>query len=126
MRSLSGLQIVDLKNEVKRIVKRLSDETGDIIVLKLDFDWELAADDVRNFYKELKEFRKLFTDRYTLNVWGENPVAFFDIGIEYYNLWIKYRIKLIGRLSPLEEKLDTTFNMISAEWQWLNGETEAI
>jgi len=126
MRCLSGLQIVDLKNEVKRIVKRLSDETGDIIVLKLDFDWELAAADVRNFYKELKEFRKLFTDRYILNVWGENPVAFFDIGIEYYNLWIKYRINLIGRLSPLEEKLDTTFNMISAEWQWLNGETEAI
>jgi hypothetical protein len=126
MRSLSGLDIVELKNEVKRIVKRLSDETGDIIVLKLDFDWELAAADVRNFYKELKEFRKLFTDRYILNVWGENPVAFFDIGIEYYNLWIKYRINLIGRLSPLEEKLDITFNMISAEWQWLNGETEAI
>ena len=126
MRNLSGKNIVDLKNEVKRIVKRLEDETDDLIIRKSDFDWELAAADVRNFYKELREFRKLFTDRYTLNVWGENPIAFFDIGIEYYNLWIKYRINLIGHLSPVEEQLDRTFNMISAEWQWLNGETEAI
>lgn len=122
MRSLSDKNIIDLKNEVKRIVKRLEDETDDLIIRKSDFDWELAAADVRNFYKELREFRKLFTDRYTLNLWGENPVAFFDIGIEYYNLWIKYRINLIGHLSPVEEQLDRTFNMISAEWQWLNGD----
>jgi hypothetical protein len=122
MRQLKDSEIQDLRLRVKRHLQRFKETVTRIIYKKQDFDWELAAADVRNFYKELKEFLKLTEDRYVVNTWGENPVAFFDIGIEYYNLWIKYRINLIGRLSPLEEKLDTTFNMISAEWQWLNGE----
>ena len=61
-------------------------------------------------------------DRYVVNAWGENPVAFFDIAIEYYNLWMKYRINLIGNLSVLETDLDKAFEMISADWQWLNYE----
>lgn len=122
MRQLRGDQIHDLKLRVKRHIQRFQEPAKRIIYIKQDFDWELAAADVRNFYKELKEFLKLTEDRYVVNAWGENPVAFFDIAIEYYNLWMKYRINLIGNLSVLETDLDKAFEMISADWQWLNYE----
>lgn len=125
MRQLRGDEICDLKLRVKRHLQRFKEAAARIIYTKQDFDWELAAADVRNFYKELKEFLKLTEDRYIVNTWGENPVAFFDIAIEYYNLWMKYRINLIGRLSPLESDLDKTFEMISADWQWLNYEEDS-
>ncbi len=122
MRQLKDNEIQDLRLRVKRHLQRFKEAATRIIYKKQDFDWELAAADVRNFYKELKEFLKLTEDRYVVNTWGENPVAFFDIAIEYYNLWMKYRINLLGRLSPLESDLDKTFEMISADWQWLNYE----
>jgi hypothetical protein len=122
MRQLKDSEIQDLRLRVKRHLQRFKETVTRIIYKKQDFDWELAAADVRNFYKELKEFLKLTEDRYVVNTWGENPVAFFDIAIEYYNLWMKYRINLLGRLSPLESDLDKTFEMISADWQWLNYE----
>jgi hypothetical protein len=122
MRQLKDSEIQDLRLRVKRHLQRFKETVTRIIYKKQDFDWELAAADVRNFYKELKEFLKLTEDRYVVNTWGENPVAFFDIAIEYYNLWMKYRINLLGRLSPLESDIDKTFEMISADWQWLNYE----
>ena len=122
MRQLKDSEIQDLRLRVKRHLQRFKETVTRIIYKKQDFDWELAAADVRNFYKELKDFLKLTEDRYVVNTWGENPVAFFDIAIEYYNLWMKYRINLLGRLSPLESDLDKTFEMISADWQWLNYE----
>jgi len=122
MRTLRGDEIYDLKLRVKRHIQRFQNSAQRIIYIKQDFDWELAAATVRNFYKELRDFLKLTEDRYVVNTWGENPVAFFDIAIEYYNLWMKYRINLIGNLSPLEVDLDKAFEMISADWQWLNYE----
>lgn len=122
MRQLRGDEIYDLKLRVKRHIQRFQNAAQRIIYLKQDFDWEIAAADVRNFYKELREFLKLTEDRYVVNAWGENPVAFFDIAIEYYNLWMKYRINLIGQLSPLEMDLDKAFEMISADWQWLDSQ----
>jgi hypothetical protein len=122
MRQLKDSEIQDLRLRVKRHLQRFKETATRIIYKKQDFDWELAAADVRNFYKELRDFLKLTEDRYVVNTWGENPVAFFDIAIEYYNLWMKYRINLLGRLSPLESDLDKTFEMISADWQWLNYE----
>lgn len=122
MRQLKDNEIQDLRLRVKRHLQRFKETATRIIYKKQDFDWELAAADVHNFYKELKEFLKLTEDRYVVNTWGENPVAFFDIAIEYYNLWMKYRINLLSRLSPLESDLDKTFEMISADWQWLNYE----
>lgn len=122
MRQLKDNEIQDLRLRVKRHLQRFKETATRIIYNKQDFDWELAAADVHNFYKELRDFLKLTEDRYVVNTWGENPVAFFDIAIEYYNLWMKYRINLLGRLSPLESDLDKTFEMISADWQWLNYE----
>ncbi len=122
MRQLRGDEIHDLRLRVKRHIQRFQESAQRLIYLKQDFDWEVAASVVRNFYKELKDFLKLTEDRYVVNAWGENPVAFFDIAIEYYNLWMKYRINVIGKLSPLEIDLDKTFEMISADWQWLNYE----
>lgn len=122
MRQLRGDEVYDLKLRVKRHIQRFQDAAQRIIYLKQDFDWEIAAADVRNFYKELREFLKLTEDRYVVNAWGENPVAFFDIAIEYYNLWMKYRTNLIGRLSPLESDLDKAFEMISGDWQWLDSQ----
>lgn len=122
MRQLKDNEIQDLRLRVKRHLQRFKETVTRIIYKKQDFDWELAAADVHNFYKELRDFLKLTEDRYVVNTWGENPVAFFDIAIEYYNLWMKYRINLLGRLSPLESDLDKTFEMISADWQWLNYE----
>ena len=122
MRQLRGDEIYDLKLRVKRHIQRFQNAAQRIIYLKQDFDWEIAAADVRNFYKELREFLKLTEDRYVVNAWGENPVAFFDIAIEYYNLWMKYRINLIGQLSTLEMDLDKAFEMISADWQWLDSQ----
>lgn len=122
MRQLRGDEIYKLKLRVKRHLQRFKETATRIIYIKQDFDWEIACADVRNFYKELKEFLKLTEDRYVVNTWGENPVAFFDIAIEYYNLWMKYRINLIGELSLLELDLDKTFEMISSDWQWLNYE----
>lgn len=122
MRPLRGDEIYDLKLRVKRHIQRFQNAAQRIIYLKQDFDWEIAAADVRNFYKELREFLKLTEDRYVVNAWGENPVAFFDIAIEYYNLWMKYRINLIGQLSPLEMDLDKAFEIISADWQWLDSQ----
>lgn len=122
MRQLNGAEIHDLKLRVKRHIQRFQDAAQRIIYLKQDFDWEIAAADVHNFYKELREFLKLTEDRYVVNAWGENPVAFFDIAIEYYNLWMKYGINLICRLSPLESDLDKAFEMISGDWQWLDSQ----
>ncbi len=122
MRQLNGAEIHDLKLRVKRHIQRFQDAAQRIIYLKQDFDWEIAAADVRNFYKELREFLKLTEDLYVVNAWGENPVAFFDIAIEYYNLWMKYRINLIGRLSPSESDLDKAFEIISGDWQWLDSQ----
>lgn len=124
MRQLRGDEIYDLKLRVKRHIQRFQESAQRLIYLKQDFDWELGASVVRNFYKELKDFLKLTEDRYVVNVWGENPVAFYDIAIEYYNLWMKYRINVIGKLSPLEIDLDKTFEMISADWQWLDYEED--
>ena len=124
MRQLRGDEMYDLKLRVKRHIQRFQNSAQRIIYLKQDFDWELAASTVRNFYKELRDFLKLTEDRYVVNTWGENPVAFFDIAIEYYNLWMKYRINLIGNLSPLEVDLDKAFEMISSDWQWLNYEED--
>jgi hypothetical protein len=124
MRTLRGDEMYDLKLRVKRHIQRFQNSAQRIIYLKQDFDWELAAATVRNFYKELRDFLKLTEDRYVVNTWGENPVAFFDIAIEYYNLWMRYRINLIGNLSPLEVDLDKAFEMISADWQWLNYEED--
>ena len=124
MRQLRGDEIYDLKLRVKRHIQRFQESAQRLIYLKQDFDWELGASVVRNFYKELKDFLKLTEDRYVVNAWGENPVAFFDIAIEYYNLWMKYRINVIGKLSPLEMDLDKTFEMISADWQWLDYEED--
>lgn len=124
MRQLRGDEIYDLKLRVKRHIQRFQESAQRLIYLKQDFDWELGASVVRNFYKELKDFLKLTEDRYVVNAWGENPVAFYDIAIEYYNLWMKYRINVIGKLSPLEIDLDKTFEMISADWQWLDYEED--
>lgn len=124
MRQLRGDEMYDLKLRVKRHIQRFQNSAQRLIYLKQDFDWELAAATVRNFYKELRDFLKLTEDRYVVNTWGENPVAFFDIAIEYYNLWMKYRIDLIGNLSPLEVDLDKAFEMISSDWQWLNYEED--
>ena len=124
MRTLRGDEMYDLKLRVKRHIQRFQNSAQRLIYLKQDFDWELAASTVRNFYKELRDFLKLTEDRYVVNTWGENPVAFFDIAIEYYNLWMKYRINLIGNLSPLEVDLDKAFEMISSDWQWLNYEED--
>lgn len=124
MRQLRGDEMYDLKLRVKRHIQRFQNSAQRLIYLKQDFDWELAASTVRNFYKELRDFLKLTEDRYVVNTWGENPVAFFDIAIEYYNLWMNYRINLIGNLSPLEVDLDKAFEMISSDWQWLNYEED--
>lgn len=124
MRQLRGDEIYDLKLRVKRHIQRFQESAQRLIYLKQDFDWERGASVVRNFYKELKDFLKLTEDRYVVNAWGENPVAFYDIAIEYYNLWMKYRINVIGKLSPLEIDLDKTFEMISADWQWLDYEED--
>lgn len=124
MKQLNGYQVHELRQRVARHIQRFKETAAKIIYDKQDFDWELASADVRNFYKELKEFLKLTEDRYVVNAWGENPVAFFDIAVEYYNLWMKYRINLLGTLSPLESNLDRIFEMISSDWQWLNYEED--
>ncbi len=120
MRQLRGDETHDLRLRVKRHLKQFQETAKRIIYIKQDFDWELTVINVHNFYKELRDFLKLTEDEYVVNVWYENPVAFFDIAIEYYNLWIKYRINMLGKLSPLEMELDKTFEMISADWQWIN------
>jgi hypothetical protein len=122
MRQLRSDEIHYLRLRVKRHLKQFQETAKRIIYIKQDFDWELTVINVHNFYKELKDFLKLTEDEDVVNAWYENPVAFFDIAIEYYNLWMKYRINLLGRLSPLESDLDKTFEMISADWQWLNYE----
>lgn len=126
MRQLKDNEIQDLRLIVKRYLKQFQETATRIIYKKQDFDWEPAAPDVHNFYKELRDFLKLTEDEYVVNAWYENPVAFFDIAIEYYNLWIKYRINVLGKLSPLEMELDKTFEMISADWQWINYDDNRI
>ena len=91
-----------------------------------DFIGEHQEIPIINFCKALRDFLKLTEDEYVVNAWYENPVAFFDIAIEYYNLWIKYRINVLGKLSPLEMELDKTFEMISADWQWINYDDNRI
>jgi len=127
MRQLKDNEIQDLRLLIiKRYLKQFQETATRIIYKKQDFDWEISAADVHNFYKELRDFLKLTEDEYVVNAWYENPVAFFDIAIEYYNLWIKYRINVLGKLSPLEMELDKTFEMISADWQWINYDDNRI
>ena len=106
-----------LDRQVRTLIYKFRTNLFNILVEKKDFDWERAAGTVVKFYTEMKSFFELLNDHYTVDVWLKQPEAFIDIAIEYYNLWIKYRINLIGELSPVEKSLGLDFYSVSRLWE---------